>query len=481
VSAPSLPHSRRAAAFVVFAFAALELGYAIWVAFVAHGPVGPRVGYGPDSAVYIAAARAPVWSRHFLAGPGAFGFLLLAKVCARNLRAIVIVQSLLAVAAWTLLATTAVGVVRSNLARWVALVGILGLGLAPGVVQWNAFITTESLSLSLLCVVVALGLRVARRGDRRELVAFVVAIAAFAYTRDTNSLVVGVLAVVALVLATRRSWRVRGVVIGVAGLLFAFSAATLANAAEPPRWYWPLAETTSIRLLADPGATRYLVDHGFPLDARTRALPGKYIFIVSQVTESPAYRPFRRWVRVDGRRVYVDFLVTHPGWALRKPFDDRKALFDLGVIEGYGDSYVNHPGGPFAVIGAIAAPRSSPFAELWTVAGAIAVAGLFWRRASGRALLGAVAITGSLAIVAYYSAWHGDALEVYRHALSATVELRLALWLVTVLAVDACMMRARDGSAIGVPGEADLDGEQERRAPDDEERRHRDPTATGGG
>lgn len=477
----ALPRPRRVAAIVVLAFVALELGYAIWIAFMAHGPVGPRVGYGPDSAVYIIAARAPVWSRHFLAGPGAFGFLLLAKVCARNLRAIVIVQSLLSIAAWTLLATTAVGIVRSNLARWIALVGILGVGLAPGVLQWNAFITTESLSLSLLCVVLALGLRVAQHDRRRELIAFVIVIAAFAYTRDTNALVVGVLALIALALATRRSWRVRGLVIGVAGLLFAFSATTLADAADPPRWYWPLAETTSLRLLSDPGATRYLVDHGFPLDANTRALPGNYIFVVGQVTEGPAYRKFRRWVRVDGRRVYLDFLVSHPGWALRRPFDDRKALLDLGVIEEYGGAHLNRPGGPFTVVGAIAAPTSEVFAELWAAVGAIALAGLFWRRVFQRALLGAVAISGALAIVAYYSAWHGDALEVYRHALSATVELRLALWLVTILVIDALVMRTADASAIGVPHEADLDREEQGRAPDDEERRQRDRAPTGAG
>src|SRR5439155_888861 len=171
----ALPRSRRIAAVVVIAFVALELGYAIWAAFVAHGPLGPRVGYGPDSAVYIASARAPLWSRRFLAGPGPFGFLLVAKVAARNLPAIVIVQA--------------------------------------------------------------------------------------------------VVATVALLVAIRPTWRRRGLTIGIAALAFTLAASALSNAADPPRWYWPIGETVSIRLLADPGATRYLVAHGFPLDDATRDLP----------------------------------------------------------------------------------------------------------------------------------------------------------------------------------------------------------------
>ena len=95
----------------------LALGFAIWAALLAHGRFGPRVGYGPDSALYLKAADAPVWSRRFLAGPGAFGFPLLAKLCLRNLRAIVIVQSVVSVGAWAFLATVASGVVHSTAAR----------------------------------------------------------------------------------------------------------------------------------------------------------------------------------------------------------------------------------------------------------------------------------------------------------------------------------------------------------------------------
>ena len=475
-----LPRSRRIAVLVVVAFVGAELGYAIWAAFVAHGPVGPRVGYGPDSAIYILSARSPVWSHRFLAGPGPFGFLLLAKLAARNLRAIVIVQTVLTAAAWVFLAATVVAVLRTNVTRWIALFAILGLGLIPEVLQWNAIISTESLSISTLCVVVALGLTVVVRGRRRDLIAFIAALFAFAFTRDTNALLVGVVALVALVAAVRPNWRARGLAIGIAGLVFAFTASTLSNAADPPRWYWPIGETVSIRLLADPGATRYLVAHGFPLDAATRGLPRSYIFIVEDVVHGRAYAPLRAWLRTDGRRVYFEYLLTHPGWTIRKPFDDRQRLFG-SIVEVYGIAYHIQPRGLYNVIAWGVAPHSIPFTELWLLAVALALGWCWWQRRSRRPVVMVVGLALLLSIVGFYASWHGDALEADRHALTAAIQLRIALWIGTVLVVDALIARTRAGrSGVRVPGEADLDREEHGRAPSDDEGRDRDPVPSGG-
>jgi hypothetical protein len=97
-----------------------------------------------------------------------------------------------------------------------------------------------------------------------------------------------------------------------------------------------------------------------------------------------------------------------------------------------------------------------------------------------RSVLGAVALAGLFAIAGYYAAWHGDALEVYRHALSAAVELRLTLWIVTALTIDALVAR-RVGSAIGVPGEAHLDREEQRGAPGDDQQHGETGAAAGRG
>jgi hypothetical protein len=324
-------------------------------------------------------------------------------------------------------------------------------------------ITTESLSLSTLCIALACGLRFAQRGTRRDLAWFVAALAAFAFTRDTNALVVGVLGVVALVVALSPRLRVRAAVVAGTGIVLALGASALANAAQPPRWYWPVAETTAVRLLNEPDATRYLVDHGFPWEDGMRTLPQRYIYLYDPVHTGASFAAFREWVRRDGRSVYAGYVLSHPGWAVREPFDDRDAFFDVGGVEVYGRVYGNRPGGPFSVIGWVAAPRSPALVEVWAGASAVALGVLAFRRRVRLALAGALALAGGLAVVGYYAAWYGDALEVIRHSLSAAVQLRLVCWIVTALVVDAIASGRR--SDVCAPEDADLDREQHQRTP----------------
>ena len=460
----ALPRPRWAVLTAIGVFAALELGFAIWAALVAHGRFGPRIGYGPDSVLYLTAAHAPVWSRRFLAGPGAFGFPLLAKLCLRNVRAIVLVQTFVSVGAWAFLASVASGIMRSNAARWVAFLGILGLGIAPGVLQWNAMITTESVSISTLCIVIACGIRLVQFGTWRDLVWFLAAMAAFAFTRDTNALVVGGIGVLALGFTLRSELRTRAAAIAFAGIVLVLGAMALSNAAQPPRWYWPMAETTAVRLLADPEATRYLVDHGFPWNPQMATLPQRYIYLYDPVRTGPSFAAFRSWVDRDGRRVYLRFLASHPGWALREPFNERAALFALRDVEVYGHVYGNRPGGPFTAVGAVAAPRSAAVVQLWAVASAVALVVLAVRQQVRRSLAAALGLIGALAVAGYYAAWYGDALELNRHALSAAVQLLIACWIVTALVIDAIVRRA-PVSEVRVPEDADLDDEEHQRAP----------------
>ena len=211
-------------------------------------------------------------------------------------------------------------------------------------------------------------------------------------------------------------------------------------------------------------------------------LPQRYVYIVGNVVNGPAYAPMRAWLEADGRHVYFGYLLSHPGWTLRKPFDDRQRFFGSAVTV-YGTAFHLQPRGVLGTIGWIGAPRSIFGTELWSIAVALALAWCFFDRRR-RALVLTLAFVLALAGAAFYASWHGDALEADRHALTAAIQLRIGLWIATVLAIDVLAGRwtpaARRSMEDG-PGEGALDREQKGGAPDDDERRDLDPAPTGAG
>jgi hypothetical protein len=431
--------TRRAHAetYISAVFIGLVIGYGLWIAFATSGPVGPRVGFGADSAAYLDAARHPVWTMDFLAAPGPFAFLFVLKLCARNLRALVLVQSCGSAAAWLYLAATVRAAMRTRAAQLVAFTGLLLVGCSPRVIEWNAFVASESLSVTLLCAAVALGLRLARGARGLTFVLFLVTLGALGFTRDTNALTLVALAVLVLVGAAGRwiSWRGALITTGVA-VLTAGLAMSLSGRADPPRWYWPVTETTVLRLVGDGTAEPYLVDRGFPLDRNVRALRDNFAFMHEQLATGDDFRPLREWVRADGRGTYTRFLATHPVWTLARPLDDTGPIL-TPAVEGYARViFHNDPPNPYGWLGTIGWPGSRLIAEVWLAGAAAVIAVVAVRRPARRPFAGALAVLGVVAVAGYYAAFHGDALEVPRHALTSAVALRIVAWTALALAID---------------------------------------------
>jgi hypothetical protein len=444
-------------------FVVVTMAYAIWAAFTGHGrfpsvlpgqkprlgDVGIRVGYGVDSAYYIAAAKAPIWSMEFLATPNGAPFLfpLLAKICLRNLRAIVLVQSVLAAAAWLFLARTVASRMHRPAARVFAFTTLLLLALSPVVLMWNTFIATEALSNMLLCVAIALFIRLTGgTAGRHDFAWFAVVLAALACTRDTYAVVLLVVAVLAGVVGlVRRDLRRRGAIIAAVCLVAAVTNIGLSNHAG--RWFDPLDETIAVRLLGSHEATQYFVDHGMPYDARVKALhkPNAIVFKAYNVTYGKEYEKYRNWLLSDGRSTYTSFLLTHPWWDVSKPFDDRRRVLTPDLRD-YGRTYHNEPRGAFEYVGKAGMPQVKWVLEAWVVLALLAAMGLWWRRRD-RALLLATGVVAFLVLPHFMVAWHGDALELDRHIISAAVQLRIVLWIVAAMVLDAVLDAVRERRA----------------------------------
>ncbi len=191
-----------------------------------------------------------------------------------------------------------------------------------------------------------------------------------------------------------------------------------------------------LRLVGDDTAEPYLVTHDFPLDRNVRALHDNFAFMHDQLNGGVAFRPLRAWVRTDGRSAYTGFLVTHPAWTLARPLDDTGPIL-TPAVQGYSRViFHNGPPDPYGWLGSIGWPGSRLVAEIWLAAAAAVIVVVGVRRPDRRPFVCALGFLGVIAIAGYYAAFHGDALEVPRHALTSAVALRIVAWTAFALAID---------------------------------------------
>jgi hypothetical protein len=322
------------------------------------------------------------------------------------------------------------------------------------VLLWNATIATESLAVSLLVLGIALWMRVATGASRSTFVALLVTLVALACTRDTNEMLLLVIALFAAGVAlSRRSSRRRALAMVAVCVLGAGVNMGLATKAH--RWYHPLTETIVVRILGSTMATDYFVARGMPYDAPVRELHTHYNN-QGDLDTAPQYFLFRTWVMDHGRSTYARFLATHPGWTIGKPFADRTRLLTPDLP--YGVLHHDEPRGGFRVIGAIAFPENIVLVEVW-IGAALVAATMLWRRRYRRDALAAVGVLAVLVVPAYLAAWHGDALEADRHSLSAAVQLRIVLWIITAMTLDAVVSRSGGQAAAAAVTSASRSGE----------------------
>lgn len=449
---------------IALVFVGLVGGYSLWVAF----GLGPdRITVGPDSTLYLAAARAPVWSRELLAGPGPFVFLLLVKAAARDLQAIVVVQTLGYVAAWIWLAAAARSALRARAAQLVTFGGLLALGTAPRLIVWNVTIATESVALAVSCALVASALGFVRRPRAGSAVLFCAALAVFGFTRDTNALALAVIVVVAgLAAALVRSQRSAAFATAGVAAAVAVGAMALSGQAEPPRWLHPVNENITFRVIGDPGAERFFTERGMPLDENLRTLPDEFFLRARELRDGPQFEALRAWTREHGRDTYVRWLLQDPLALVADPFGERHRVV-LPDVVGYSIFPRNAPPAVYAAVGAAGLPPVTWLGELLLLASGVALVVLATARRAHGGVLAVVATTMVLAVAGFAAAYHGDALEIDRHSLTSAVQLRIGVWLTLGLVLDAVLTRSRvevegqpardDGEEGGLRGQREVE------------------------
>lgn len=404
--------------------------------------------YTGDKRIWAGIAELPLFSRDFWFSTRPFTMSLFYKLVDISDERIIWLQSLMAIGSWGFFASSVSRLVSQ---RWIALLvfsGILAVGLTSTVHAWDIVIRTESLSSSLLMLTLGCTLRFLtlspdhRRRRLLWLVCGLVAAFLTAFARDTNAYVLLLIAgslpfaqwlahgkVASGPFLPRLWWRVRRQ--GVLPLVFSLGLVLLSfgsqyTVRESQRYFFPLMNTIFRRVLPSNWKRKYFEHElGMPMSRALMSRRGKWASSDRRAAfNREAYADFREWLARDGLRGYQRYLLDN---------------FEVTFAEAHR-FYPRMVRARFGRVSKASQNRATELADAWLLHGPLSadptralvsvfVLGLFAsfaaRRPRTRLLALFAVLCAALAASQAYICYHGDAMEVERHALPVGMFLRL--------------------------------------------------------
>lgn len=420
-----------------------------------------------DTYAYVATASQPVFSTGFWQGERAFTVPLFFKLVGVNLQSyqdpaimwrLAKFQACFSIFAWILLA----GVVARKIRQpWLGLLGftvVLFFSANLEISLWDTFLLSESISFSLFALLVALWIVVFDRwfpesGATVKLVREIPLLLAlgfitvlFSYARDSNVYIICIVSFVLFGLAgffrrggrffSLQSWNPLALAyLGIVLVLFAFQPL---NINQSVRLKIHIYDYLAHRLFQDPKAVAYFSERGLPVSDDLRK--------ITQMT-GPEYRAYldtapemarvHEWVINYGRSTYISYLLAYPVDTFLAPFSHLNSLMNGSNQEYRYPKYTVLPV-PDRVKALTALYYPMHWPEMSVLIGITALS-IFvaWKKRHPFPVL-------SWLVVAFWVAvypliliiWHGNPLEIERHAGQIGIMLRLAGWISLVLLLD---------------------------------------------
>lgn len=377
---------------------------------------------------------------------------------------IALFQLVLSVFSWCTLAMAATLVLGTRWLRFAASTGVLVLASLHEVVLWDRELLSESVALSLLALFAATWFFWIEKPTRVRAALLCGVGWLWGWTKDTNAWVLATAAFVCLAAATLAASRRAQLAAIAAVFLVAFvlvgrtadqavafatslgkeTCATVRPELEAgsPRWAFSLTNTIGARIMPNARYREWFVARGMPADPVSWALSERWVDD-DQFRSCPSleFGPMQRWIRTEGKRAYVRFLLSHPTWLLEAPMTDGNSLF-ASTASLAGEPLRSHgfrtflPASIEDMLFARTIAHTAGMAMLVLLGVALACAAR-WPRSGWLVPLGLVILAWPHALVV----WHGDSMEVTRHALQMNVQLRLGAWVLALYVIDSIAAR----------------------------------------
>jgi hypothetical protein len=347
----------------------------------------------------------------------------------RNPRAIVVFQATFGALCWSYLALITLRIARRPYC-YVAFGGVLLISCSDYVTMWYPAILSDSVSLSLLVLLLAsiASWLVERRFFARVLIVAVL----WAFTRDTNGYLLLVFGLAALGVVLIRRQSLAAALAAVLAIMAGVGVIASTNAGG--LWEEPFYHVMAERVLVDPARTGWFVGHGMPSSPTLRQLGGPYYLRVDTAfRQSPGLASFRSWMHRSGERTYLEYALAHSWWVVSGTFGHHEELKPgPGPVSYYAGA--PHHWLPMKAREFLLVHRQTTLVALAVIAAVV----LLVRRRSlhreARALLWWVALT-AMGVLGLIGVWVGDSWEIGRHSVGPTVQVAIGLLSVIALAL----------------------------------------------
>ncbi|MFC2172002.1 hypothetical protein ACFLU6_05145 [Acidobacteriota bacterium] len=391
----------------------------------------PGIKVLPDSSVFIDMASQPLFGSGLWAGLRPPVVPLIYKILGNHSGLVVLFQWLLSVICWSLLALSLTRVIKLKWLKIVACGVVLLFSMSTEIIVWEKIIQSESITLSLLALFVASWLWLLQSWQWTKALVTMAVAALWVFTRESNAWIVLCLAVILII--TGVVWRSqrRGLVMAAVFIGLFLINDISSNAGQ--RWIFPFLNVLAKRVLPDPAYLAYFEQRGMPVSPALMRRSTRWASSDDWAFyHDPDLEEFREWMHRSGKSTYVRFLLTDPSRTLQDPLRNLETL--IYIDTGYFAPLDFIPILPKSV-NDIVFFRRFVLVFAWSVAVSFGIALALAVRQ--RRLIWIVPLL--LIFLAYphgIIVWHGDAMEVERHALQLSVHLRLGFWMLLLFAAD---------------------------------------------
>lgn len=455
-----------------------RLFYFVLVAIVMLGvrlgnyePIGRSVSTY-DTQAFVSSAQIPFWSKEFFTSDRPATISLFYKLLTPqsgyqlvnfsspaedqqqplqeqpSFGAVATVQSLLAMAAWLLLAFVVYRQIGKPALGVIAALLVLAFGFAPPAAEWDYVLLSEPLSLTLFVFLLAISIELVtvskpewKKPSRFVIgliITWFIVLIAWVFARDTNAYLVltliGFLIVLYLISRFRQSKsvvssRLLPAILAALALLFVVQGGT---SQASGRWINPFFNNMLHRVFPYPQRLVFFETKGMPITEEVLALrvsPGNEdgFFQIDYLLD---------WVKENGAGTYVQFLLSDPAWTLeifakglQTAVEENRQPFFVADTDGT-------PQGLY-YLGDLLHPTS--ISVIWVVIAELVIfvfLSLRSRQTEKVALAGLFTVFFLGELLMLFVSIEGDALGIVRHSLGSVMPMRLFFWLLPPFILD---------------------------------------------